>query len=96
MQHRPTLPVIAATIAATAATLLLALAPALLSVPAEPRDALRLVHTVELPRVVVTGKRSAQVVELPRVVIAARREAAASVAAGAIGTAQPVMAPRGL
>lgn len=68
--QRPTLTVIFSTIAASGATLLLALSPALLPPPALQAQA----HpVVELPRVVITGVREPRVVELPRVVVSARR-----------------------
>lgn len=89
MQQRPTLTVIGATIAASAATLMLALAPAY--APANSHESLRV---VELPRVTVTATREPRMVELPRVVIEARREPAAAadsqVAGGRIGL-QPLM-----
>ena len=88
--QRPTLTVIASTIFASGATLLLALAPALGSAPqmAAPEDALRV---VELPRVVISGAREARpprVVELPRVVVEVRRPAQL---AGARSGPQPLM-----
>ena len=67
--QRPTLTVLAASFAASATTLLLALAPAL-DTPAA--DATRV---VQLPRVVISAPRAAaRVVELPRVVVSAARE----------------------
>jgi hypothetical protein len=89
--QRPTLTVIASTIFASGATLLLALAPALGTpsyTPSAPQEALRV---VELPRVVISAAREARpprVVELPRVVVEVRRP---SHMAGANGGPQPVM-----
>jgi hypothetical protein len=89
--QRPTLTVIASTIFASGATLLLAIAPALVTpstVAAAPQEALRV---VELPRVVISATREARpprVVELPRVVVEVRRP---SQTAGAQGGPQPVM-----
>ena len=89
--QRPTLTVIASTIVASGATLLLALAPAFdppSYAPSAPQEALRV---VELPRVVISASREARpprVVELPRVVVEVRRPAQL---AGANGGTQPVM-----
>ncbi|WP_295641903.1 hypothetical protein [uncultured Methylibium sp.] len=88
MQQRPTLTVIAAAIAASAATLMLALAPAF--APSNSQESLRV---VELPRVTVTATRQPRAVELPRVVIHAKRDAAADAQqlAGARVGPQPLM-----
>ncbi len=88
MQQRPTLTVIAAAIAASAATLMLALAPAF--APSNSQESLRV---VELPRVTVTATRQPRAVELPRVVIHAKRDAAAAAQqlAGARVGPQPLM-----
>lgn len=88
MQQRPTLTVIGAAIAASAATLMLALAPAF--APTHSHDGLRV---VELPRVTVTAKRQPTTVELPRVVIEARRQPAAEARqlAGVRTGPQPLM-----
>ena len=89
--QRPNLTVIASTILASGATLLLALAPALgtpSTLAAAPSETLRV---VELPRVVISATREARaprVVELPRVVVEVRRPAHL---AGAQGGVQPVM-----
>ncbi|HSV70183.1 MAG TPA: hypothetical protein VLI72_08725 [Methylibium sp.] len=91
--QRPTLTVICSTIAASGATLLLALTPALTPVPAVAHAQ---PQVVELPRVVVTGTREARPIELPRVVIEARRaKPTRTVVASAGAATQPVMAPRG-
>jgi hypothetical protein len=90
--QRSTPTVILATIAASAATLLMALSPALAPQPAvqaEPRTVL------ELPRVVITGVREPRIVELPRVVITARR-ADATQTADAGNAAQPLVQQRAL
>lgn len=84
---RPTIAVLLASVAASAASLMLAVAPAL--VPAPQTDALRV---VELPRVVITAAREPQLVELPRVVVSGRR-AETAVAGARSGNLQPVMAP---
>ena len=90
--QRPNLTVIASTILASGATLLLALAPAFGTpsyAPPAPQEALRV---VELPRVVINATREARpprVVELPRVVVEVRRPAQQT--AGAVGGLQPVM-----
>ncbi len=88
MQQRPTLTVIAAAIAASAATLMLALAPAF--APSNHHDSLRV---VELPRVTVTATRSPRAVELPRVVIQAKRDTVidAQALAGSRAGPQPLM-----
>lgn len=75
-------------IAASAATLTLALAPALASQPGAAAEGLRV---VELPRVVITGTREPRMVELPRVVVGAKRDAALAGARNA--SMQPLMAP---
>ena len=92
MLYRPTVTVICAAVAASAASLWLALAPALLPAPAAPLNGLRV---VELPRVVISGVREARRVELPRVVIEGRRSSAAVAVAGSRSGAQPVMSRRG-
>lgn len=87
MQRQAHIAVIVASIAASAATLWLALAPAF--VPNHATDGLRV---VELPRVVVAAAREPRVVELPRVVIEAQRATAGAASmAGANGPLQPVM-----
>jgi hypothetical protein len=79
---RPTLAVILASFAASAASLTLAVAPALGPLPQTAQAALRV---VELPRVVITAAREPQVVELERVVVSARRsESVAGARSGAI------------
>ena len=92
MLYRPTLTVICAAIAASAATLWLALAPALLAAPAAPQGAVRV---VELPRVVISAAREARRVELPRVVVEGRRLPAPVAVAGSRSGAQPVMSRQG-
>lgn len=81
--------VVLASVAASAASLTLAVAPALAPVPQQAaHDALRM---VELPRVVISAAREPRVVELPRVVVSARRTE--TVAGARSGSLQPVMAP---
>lgn len=92
MQIRHHLTVVCAAIAASAASLVLALAPAMTAL-SEPMDGLRV---VELPRVVISAKRDVRRVELPRVVVTARREAAPVAVAGSRSGAQPLMARQGL
>lgn len=87
--QRTTPTVILATIAASGATLLMALSPALAPLP--PQAAL---PVVELPRVVITAQREPRVVELPRVVITARRADATMQTADAGQAAQPLMQQR--
>lgn len=92
--QRPTLAVIFAAVLASAATFVLALLPAWLSVPATAQDGLRV---VQLPRVVISAPRADKVVELPRVLVLARRAAAGNVVAasgGQHGAAPAVMAPQ--
>ena len=90
--QRPTLTVICSTIAASGATLLLALSPALAPQPAVQAEA---PTVVELPRVVITGVREPRIVELPRVVITARR-ADATQTADAGNVSQPLVQQRAL
>ncbi len=86
--QRPTLTVICSTIAASGATLLLALSPALAPQPAVQADTR---PVLELPRVVITGVREPRVVELPRVVVTARRADATLQTADAGPLVQPPM-----
>lgn len=83
---RQAIAVVLASVAASAASLTLAVAPALPQRAAH--DALRM---VELPRVVISAAREPRVVELPRVLVSARRTE--TVAGARSGSLQPVMAP---
>ena len=82
--QRPSPPVFAATILASGATLLLAVAPALGPAISAQRDG---PPVVELPRVVINGTREARApgtVELPRGVVEARRPARVAAVPGSL------------
>lgn len=87
MQRTTHTAVIFASIAASVATLGLALLPAMPSAVA-PEATAEVLRTVELPRVVVSGVRELRVVELERVVVQGQRIAAP--AASVAGLAQPL------